>query len=387
MDNKIGEALSESTYMGAKAVAETVENHFAYHIRAARERNEENLASEPSAQVVENIINTAFWSSLRREEGRSPKISLAFLSPAQAEKPLLFEQPLPLNPDVLTKLAPGVERPGVHLGVWFYQGELYVWGTTLKVPNYCFVLDVSEPGLLVVKHRRYAGFGKFSNMAILMGDQVKVVDEEFTHLPDCPNLLTSLLNFNSPSSQKDPVNVLIQLAVSMRSHGRGGTLLVVPYGKQEWKESIIHPIRYSVAPAFSGLAGLFGKEVEKEKRNLWQVELQREVESLAGLTAIDGATIISDQYELLAFGAKIGRPEGSPVVEKILLTEPIKGGRAEVAYPSKIGGTRHLSAAQFVHNQRKALAMVASQDGRFTIFSWSASEGMVQAHRIDTLLL
>ena len=34
-----------------------------------------------------------------------------------------------------------------------------------------------------------------------------------------------------------------------------------------------------------------------------------------------------------------------------------------------------------------ALALVASQDGRFTVFAYSPCEGMVHAHRIDTLLL
>jgi len=40
-----------------------------------------------------------------------------------------------------------------------------------------------------------------------------------------------------------------------------------------------------------------------------------------------------------------------------------------------------------VHDQHDALALVASQDGYFTVFSWSTLLEMVQAHRIDTLLL
>jgi hypothetical protein len=55
--------------------------------------------------------------------------------------------------------------------------------------------------------------------------------------------------------------------------------------------------------------------------------------------------------------------------------------------PSQLGGTRHLSAAQFAYDQRDALALVASQDGRFTAFAWSPSEEIVRAHRIESLLL
>jgi hypothetical protein len=55
--------------------------------------------------------------------------------------------------------------------------------------------------------------------------------------------------------------------------------------------------------------------------------------------------------------------------------------------PALLGGTRHLSAAQFVQDQRDSIALVASQDGRFTIFAWSPCEDMVHAHRVEALLL
>ena len=69
-----------------------------------------------------------------------------------------------------------------------------------------------------------------------------------------------------------------------------------------------------------------------------------------------------------------------------MVTEPIEGGAAIVAHPEELGGTRHQSAAQFVQDQREAVALVASQDGRFTIFEWSPAEAMVHAHRIEALL-
>jgi hypothetical protein len=68
-------------------------------------------------------------------------------------------------------------------------------------------------------------------------------------------------------------------------------------------------------------------------------------------------------------------------------TEPVAGDHPLMIHPAQNGGTRHLSAAQFVHDQRDAIALVASQDGRFTVFAWSPCEQMVHAHRVDTLLL
>jgi DNA integrity scanning protein DisA with diadenylate cyclase activity len=123
-----------------------------------------------------------------------------------------------------------------------------------------------------------------------------------------------------------------------------------------------------------------------EDRN-WQDQLQHAVDEIAGLTAVDGATIINDSYELLAFGAKIGRIRDGHRIEQIIVTEPVVGAVAETMHPTQLGGTRHLSAAQFVHDQRDALALIASQDGRFTIFAWSPCEQMVHAHRVESLLL
>ncbi|HEV2915123.1 MAG TPA: hypothetical protein VGX92_17735 [Pyrinomonadaceae bacterium] len=379
--------MTEPAYPAARAVADRVQAHFARHIAAAHEQGQQELAMKPDARVIEAIIDAAFWASLRREEGYSPKISLAFLPPEQAGYPLTFERRLPLNPAALSRLAPAVERPGIHLGVWRDADELCVWGTTRTIPRFCFVLEVIEPGLLVVKYRRGQDPSKFVNVVVLKGDQIKVVDEQGTSLPDCPALLTTLLGFGSPASMADGVNVLVQLAVSMRAHGRGGLLLVVPQGSTQWQESIVRPVPYSVSPPFSELARLMRQDASARRRAIWQEALIDAVDAIAGLTAVDGAALISDQYELLAFGAKIGRRDGGAQVEQVIITEPIVGGVASVIHPVQLGGTRHLSAAQFVQDQRSSVALVASQDGRFTVFAWSPCEEMVHAHRVETLLL
>jgi hypothetical protein len=379
--------IYKPTYQAAHIIATKVEAIFAGYLESARESGEEDLAPLPSSVIIETIIDAAFWASIRKEEGHSPKISLAFLPPAQAGNPLLFRQRLPLSPNTLVKIAPGIERAGIHLGIWREDDELYIWGTTTSIPNFCFVVDVSEPALLVIKHRRIYGFGKFTNIAVLKGDQIKIVDGNSARLPDCPPILLSLLDLTAPSYWNDSVNVMIQLAVSMRSHQRGGTLLVVPNGSRNWLQSIIKPIQYGIQPAFCGLSNLLRQERKEASQIFWQTALRREVEHLAGLTAVDGATVITDEFELLAFGAKIGRAKGKDLIEDISFVEPIAGGGAVSMHAAKVGGTRHLSAAQFVHDQNDAMAMVASQDGHFTIYSWAASEQRVQAHRIDTLLL
>lgn len=379
--------MAGSAYPVAREIAHTVQARFARHLIAARRHGQQELAPEPDAQAVEAIIDAAFWASLRREEGYVTKISLAFLPPEQAGQPMKFERRLPLTPSILSRIAPAVERPGIHIGTWHDRGELYVWGATRTIPRFCFVLEVAAPGLLVIKYRRGQDASKFVNVAVLEGDQIKVVDESVTGLPDCPALLTSLLGFGSPSSWVGSANVLVQLAVSMRAHGRGGSLLVVPQGSEAWRESIVKPVTYSVAPPFSELAQLSRHEPGGRGRRGRLEALSHAVDAIGGLTAVDGATVISTDYELLAFGVKIGRREGGAQIERVVVAEPIVGGVASEIHPAQLGGTRHMSAAQFVQDQRDGVALVASQDGRFTIFAWSPCEEMVHAHRVETLLL
>jgi hypothetical protein len=379
--------MTQERYPAARIVAPKVHAHFFRHLESARRRGLAPVAALPDASVIEKLIDATFWASLRREEGYVPKISVAYLPPEQDANRLCFERSLPLTARALAKVAPVVERAGIHLGVWPDGDELRVWGTTHTIPTFCFVLEVVEPGLLVVKHHRGEKSGKYVNVAVLEGDQIKVVDEHASSLPDCPELLTSLLGFDSPASWIDSVNVLVQLAVSMRAHGRGGLLLVVPSGSSMWRHSIVEPIPYTVAPPFRELASLMRESGEGRQAHVWQEALKSTVDAIAGLTAVDGATVITDTYELLAFGAKITRRRGEAPVEQITITEPVEGGRPLTLASTELGGTRHLSAAQFVHDQHDSIALVASQDRRFTVFAWSPCEERVHAHPVEVLLL
>src|SRR6267378_3187704 len=110
--------MDRLAYPPAQSVATTVEQHFRRHIERT------GLKSEvPDAPTIERIINAAFWASLRREEGREPTISLAYLPPEAAGTALFVERPLPLDPANLTKLSPAVERPGIHPAALFCRGS------------------------------------------------------------------------------------------------------------------------------------------------------------------------------------------------------------------------------------------------------------------------
>jgi hypothetical protein len=369
--------IRPEAYPAARTVSPKLHAYFAGKAAKLATRMEE-IATVPDAETIESIINAAFWASLRREEGYVPKISLAFLSPQQTAHPLIFERPLRIEPGALTRIAPAVERAGIHLGVWRDSEEgLSVWGAARGIPTLCFVVEVAAPGLIVIKNHSGAS-GKFVNVAVLEGDQIKVVNRQTNSVPDYPSLLTSLLGFDSSVSWLQAPSTFVRLAVAMRAHGHGGSLLVIPSGTDSWRDSIVSPMLYALSPHFSGLTNLSDAEPEKARRL---------IDGVAGLTAVDGAVVLTDRYEVVGFGAKIMRRKGQGQVEQVRMMEPIEGGIAALVHPEQIGGTRHLSAAQFVHDQRNAAALVASQDGRLTIFEWFPQEEIVYAHRVETLLL
>ncbi len=384
--------MSEPAYPAARAVADAVRLHFSRQLAEERERGTRDLAQAPDNAVIEAAIDAAFWASLLRQERYPPKFSLAFLSPQQSQLPLTFELPLQLTPENLARLAPAVERPGIHLGVWLENDEFYIWGATRTLPVLCFVVEVVDPGLLVIKHRRGTESGKFVNVAVLEGDQIKMLDRKSVSLPDPPALVAALLGLAAPNSPADSIpaesiDVLIQIAASMRAHGRGGSLLVVPHGTEGWRESIVGPTPYSIWPPYPELAGLIREDPAERSQRRWQDALRRAVDAVAGLTAVDGAMVMTDRSELLAFGAKIGRRDTWPRIDQVVDTELMEGAIGRTVHTAHFGGARHLSAAQFAQDQRDSVALVASQDGRFTVFAWSEMRAAVCAYRVEALLL
>jgi hypothetical protein len=162
-------------------------------------------------------------------------------------------------------------------------------------------------------------------------------------------------------------------------------LLIVPRNTDAWRRSIVQPVTYTVIPPSPDIHTYL--QLREEGLSASPISIQTAAAALAGLTAVDGATVISDHFEPLAFGVKILTRDGANRVNEVLLTEPIEAVGDKKIDPSQLGGTRHLSAAQFAHDQQNAVVLVASQDGRFTVFAWSKTHQMVHAHRLEALLV
>src|SRR5262245_37654554 len=132
--------MPELRYPAARLHAEKLRDHFARQVRDPRDTPKRG-GGLPDTRTIAALLDAGFWASLKREEGYEPEISLAFLPPGKAEHPMRLAAPLALRARALARLAPAVERPGIHLGVWRDGGKLVVWGTTRAVPSSCFVLE------------------------------------------------------------------------------------------------------------------------------------------------------------------------------------------------------------------------------------------------------
>src|SRR5260370_2932230 len=108
--------MNRPVYPAARTFAARLEEHFAQQVEAGS-RDSTAGPPLPDAPAIEALIDAAFWSSLQREEGKAPEISLAFLPPGRALGPLLLAEPLPLGPRALARLAPALQPPALHLAV------------------------------------------------------------------------------------------------------------------------------------------------------------------------------------------------------------------------------------------------------------------------------
>lgn len=379
--------MNVPSYPAAKIVASKVRQYVLNYQPLAEKGCE--LAPFPDEDVIESLVEVAFWTSLRREEQYPPRISLSYVCPEQSSSTVLqLKKALPLQPNALTRIAPGVERPNIHLATWLFDGELRVWGAVRSLPRFSIIVETVAPGHLVIKCKQSEGSGKFVNIAVLEGDQVKFLDHTMEKPPGNTPLLDSLLGKSSVSATaKDTSNALVKLSLSMRDHKKGGILLIVPKDDDTWRSSIAHPISYEISPTYKELSSAYREEPIEGRERHWRDAVTRAVDAVAGLTAIDGATIMNEDYEVLAFGAKIIRRQGASPLEYVTLAEPIENAKQTVIPVGQLGGTRHISGALFAYDQKGSIALVASQDGPFTMFTWSEEKKTLFAQRVDTLLI
>ena len=390
--------------------------HLFERLYGVRSTSRNHIPSDPEATPVflvsveelTTLINVAFWASFKKEEGRSVPIALQYAPPDKAESPLLFQHPLPYTDEHLSRISPVLQGSTVECGVWKDDTEqLVIWGLHTSGFNtedgYPLSIYSREPGKLKI------AFGRLN--IIVTGTRILFIDNDF-------------LSVHLPSSISGKTNVgweVEQILTAMSAHGCGGTFMMVP-DTDAWRVSIKAPILYAASTPFemvsvqrAMLAFLadhpYGSQQEYEKffrrrgplalgdpvreeelhtihdhflagqRHDVHDGLIRSLAFVGQLTAVDGAVIVNEEVQVLAFGAKIKPLHARKSPEMLFVSEPTTGSVPEEVSLAEFGGTRHQSAAQFVFDQRQGVAFVASQDGIMTMLTWDEGAGRVAAVR------
>src|SRR5260370_6455915 len=170
----------------------------------------------------------------------------------------------------------------------------------------------------------------------------------------------------------------------MLAHGHGGTILIIDEGRKpssvdlhpsytHHSEScdILKDAAEADEKANSGDASR--GEMSDARFAIWREEQHRRheeaIDFVARLTAVDGATIITDSLRLLGFAATIRTGDATDNVT-IATGDPLDPGQFKPASLSDFPGNRHRSAILFCARQPTglALAIVASQDGDVSLF-------------------
>lgn len=350
----------------------------------------EESGPAPSPKQLSVLLNTAFWATLRSEEGRHAPVAVAMTKEDGYSPRAIFQRPVDYSVDTLVKLSPVLYERSICLGVQPIgrNADLKCWGICHE-PSRSLALRSEGPGQLLVS------IGGEVVADVLPGQRPRVLG---------PNVLpwdwriSEFLRGHVSNEESFSIAWNLRFLAEAMQHGRGGTILLVPESSNAWKDSL--DVKYKFSKDALNLESAHGRwsresEEDKQRRERDRPELgpllvlmtkgtpaERSFKSIArtigGLTAVDGATVLSTSFTLIGFGAKILSRSDPPA--RILRLNPLRSIEDELASGddfteinlSATGGMRHRSAIQFVHDNPDAFALVASQDGGLTLFKSDA---------------
>ena len=380
---------------------------------ALHQRWPAEAAPLPATEVLTQLVSALYQASLLFEEGRAVECHVVWATLAQLEaQPVTlldfhlvrFAEPRAWNEQELRRLSPAVQHPSSLLTVdQAPSGQLQVWGMLFSEHEWDQVLDspgraqsaapqallvqVSGPGslvfyygarrLLTLQRGRIDGHG-FLQFPMAWGD-----GRFFEN-----HLLAGLLLGNAPLPPAQE-ELMVQLVLHMqrraltrlRASGHGGLVVLVPTDRVEALTApggVLRP-KYRLVPAGAGpryravvqalvqrLVALgevsweyFQNSPDEELRTL-TTQIDHFADYIAGMTAVDGALVLTQQIDIVGFGVEIQATQ-VPLnsVYRALNVE----GTSLQAVPADHGGTRHRAAYRLCLAAPECLAIVVSQDG------------------------
>lgn len=356
--------------------------------------NESDKKSPPEFGAIRAVVETAFLASLKKEEGQPLEFSLVLVTQEEIEATnqiyshptqviMRFHQPLPLDVESITKIAGAFDKATTGLAVEPAQSEFatpyQIWGALFYGPSTnlfnevnlggagfgtlrpdCLIVTTASAGALSIARRLHL-LGHFES-----GKFIRSVPSPFTS-EAMGNYVISAVQRNKgwdPQYSYWHMYVraleLVLAEASGRSHG--GTIAMIPTDSVATSTGLFQPtysftgdlgIRFLMDHAMTSMKNhSYGFDMEKRL-------LARRLETLAQLASIDGALVITTEWDVLAFGAKLTAPRWT---KSVLVGPDAFGGGGGIFERSKLG-TRHNSAIDFIGACPAAICFVISEDG------------------------
>jgi len=408
-------------------------------------RHDSPAPALPSPADLRHILATAFFASLEREEGRSlrfvlccaPGIEVLRDGFGEAVPVVPLSPTRPISVEALRALAPAVSpdnaailvrcpRADETAGPCEIAGVLHVGGNLARARTgrsfyyrpapFALMIDVRDAGELHI----YQGGMKLASLkAGRLHDQVAYSALEFLPITDLLARGEDALRPRIVAPDHEParetsdfewtalLNTILCIVNGVKAHGHGGTVLLVAPGSEATL-----PIRakFSVDESRSVLSDRF-VEFLNTRHVLTEARLHRKrtgestvpdaalshlqnaafaaeesladaADVVAGLTAVDGALVLTSDLRIPGFGAEIVLDAAVPVTVYQAAARFSRAGLGPEV-DSESFGMRHRSALRCVGVAEATAAFVASQDGRVSFF-WKQDGRVMLKTNVNT---
>lgn len=358
----------------------------------------------PSAAIVSTLLDECFRATLRDEEGQPIEFSVALLTeediggmagPANHQA-LQFELQREFSAPALAKIAPAFDPELTTIVVsWNAEARrLEFWGTWLHAPTHNRFTEVPfavvgsasfRPDLLTIiskgRAALYIARGG-SQIGVFQGGYfVQATPTPFTshslgqHVHEAI-LRDSTLGEEGTTYWHFARDALEQVLSEASLRGHGGTVILLPPNV---------PISESMFASKFKLTGSFGLRQTlrncmraSKARNMLGSIAQRKVanetiQRISQLAAVDGALILTFEFDVLAFGATLTAPRTH--ASAVIGPNGFGSGAGQLFDINRYG-TRHRSAMDFAAAVDGSIAFVISQDGPIRAFR-RASDAVV----------
>jgi hypothetical protein len=345
-----------------------------------------------TCEQIAILLETAYWSSLLPNEGRTTNVRITAASPRALSGMPPFANPVPYDETQVAKLSPAVPSRGCLL---VDPADMHIWA--ISAQHFAFdntiTLNVVRPGVVQV------GVGPFRTFMVFAGRTATQVLAS-GHV-DLPHSISKALGKALPADDILETQAiwrealaLADVAENIRTNGHGGTLLLVPDDNDEWSPSI-DPLAFRFNTMGSSIPDSIRAELKRMNEHgkylsgILQTNLsdadksaiasstphnewvnRTAIDAIARLAAVDGAIVLTSSARVIGFGAKINVKGTPPAVSWI----GPGSGKQEVksCELEHLGGMRHQSAARFVGANHSCAAIVISEDGPMSLMSWRA---------------